>query len=198
MSRFEKVLLHLSTLATAASGAAYFWMKYLMTSSDPFSAIHHPWQPRMLALHVVAAPFLVFALGLMTRDHILGKVRERRRERGRGSGLWSALIAGPMVASGYLIQVFTDPAPRRVLLVIHLASGLLFVLLFLGHLAAARGRRPRAGGARRRAARGGRRTAAVERAPHGARLDWAQEGGVPSDVRPDRMELQAGPEGRRS
>jgi hypothetical protein len=198
VSRFERLLLHLSTAATAASGGVYFWMKFMMTSDDPFSVLHHPWQPAMLALHVVAAPFLVFALGLMTRDHILGKIRDRRREGGRGSGLWSALTAGPMVASGYLIQVFTDPGPRRVLLVVHLGSGILFTLLFLGHVVAARARRGRGGRSRRRPARAGRRGAPhPETAIASRRLDWAPEGGVTSVVRPDRTELQAGPEGRR-
>ena len=191
MSRFQKILLHLSTWVTAASGLVYFWMKDVMTTSDPFSALHHPWQPHMLALHILAAPFLVFALGLMTRDHILGKIRERRQESGRGSGLWSVAVAGPMIASGYLIQVFTDPAPRRALVLIHLVSGSLFALLFLGHLVATRARR-RSAGSRRRPGRGRRRIM-----PRSAtRLDWAREGGVPSVVRHEASELQAGTEGR--
>jgi hypothetical protein len=144
VTRFERILLHLSTWSTAASGLIYFWMKHFMTSDDPFSAIHHPWQPHLLSLHVLAAPFLVFALGLMTRDHIFGKIRDRGNGRGRGSGIWTVVVAGPMIASGYLIQVYPDPAPRRALVVAHLAAGCLFVLLLFGHVAAARVRGRRA------------------------------------------------------
>jgi hypothetical protein len=192
VTRFERLLLHLSTWTTAASGLVYFWMKYLMRSEDPFSAIHHPWQPHMLGLHVLAAPFLVFALGLMTRDHIFGKIRDRGNGRGRRSGLWTVVVAGPMIASGYLIQVFPDPAPRRALMVTHLAAGCLFALLLLGHVVAARFR-SRAAAPLRAGRRRGRRAAAGGR----ARLDWSRGGGVRSDIRRESTERNAAPEGRR-
>jgi hypothetical protein len=117
-------------------------MKYLMTGEDPYSVVHHPLQPHALSLHVILAPVLVFALGLITRDHILGYLREPRQRRGRATGILAVALAAPMIVSGYLMQVLTDPAPRRILSVIHLAGGGLYILLFLGHLAASRnGRR---------------------------------------------------------
>lgn len=147
MSRFEKILLHLSTAFTALSGLVYFWMKYLKGPADPWSALRHPWQPHLLALHLLAAPFLVFAIGLITREHVVGNLREGRLQRGRASGVVTFALGAPMIATGYLMQVLNDPRPRRVLLIAHLASGILFTVLLGAHAVAARpGRRPPARG----------------------------------------------------
>ncbi|HEU4402302.1 MAG TPA: hypothetical protein VFT43_09370, partial [Candidatus Polarisedimenticolia bacterium] len=74
MSLFEKILLNLATGLAALSGFVYLVMKYFMTSDDPFSVLHHPWQPYALALHVLVGPAAVFALGLITRGHILDRL----------------------------------------------------------------------------------------------------------------------------
>jgi len=155
---FERTLLNVSTGLVALSGGVYFYMKYLMTGDDPYSVVHHPLQPHALSLHVLLAPVLVFALGLITREHIIGYLLETRQSRGRATGIVSVSLAAPMIVSGYLMQVLTDPGPRRVLSVIHVAGGSLYVLLFLGHLAASRnGRRGTGGNGGGRA--GGRRGA---------------------------------------
>ena len=155
MNPFERALLNASTCLVALTGGVYFFMKYMMTGGDAYSVIHHPLQPHALSLHVLLAPVLVFALGLITRDHILGYLREPRQRRGRATGILAVGLAAPMIVSGYLMQVLTDPAPRRILAVIHLAGGSLYVLLFLGHLVASRnGRR---GGNESGGGRAGRR-----------------------------------------
>ena len=158
MNPFERTLLNASTCLVALTGGVYFYMKYLMTGEDPYSVVHHPLQPHALSLHVLLAPVLVFALGLITRDHIVGYLLESRQRRGRATGIVAVCLAAPMIVSGYLMQVLTDPGPRRILSVIHVAGGALYVLLFLGHLAASRnGRRGTNGngggrpGSRRRA-----------------------------------------------
>jgi hypothetical protein len=121
-------------------------MKYLMTGSDPFSAIHHPWQPHALSLHVIAGPAAVFALGLIARDHILDRLLDTRQRRGRAGGIVILALAVPMIASGYLMQVLTDPGIRRVLAGAHVVSGALYALLFAGHLLASRSVRRGANG----------------------------------------------------
>ena len=142
MSPFERTLLNASTWLVALSGSVYFYMKYLMRGDDPYSIIHHPLQPHALSLHVLSAPILVFALGLIARDHIIGYLFESRQRRGRATGILAVSLAVPMIVSGYLMQVLTDPGPRRILSIIHLAGGALYVVLFLGHLVASRnGRR---------------------------------------------------------
>lgn len=189
MSAFERWLLHVATWITGATGFLYLGMKYLMTRDDPFSAVNHPWQPHVLALHVLAAPLLVFALGLIAREHIVGRFLDERPQSGRASGAATILVAFPMIASGYLMQVVTDPPVRRVLIVIHIASGVLFALWFAAHLLAARvGRR----------ASGGRRGARMQRFGRAAsrrRLVRVGSGGILSLPRRRTMDVPAGPGG---
>ena len=147
MSPFERILLHASAVAAAATGGVYIWMKWFLPATDPFSVVHHPWQPHVLSWHVLVAPFLVFALGLITREHIIGRFLEDRPRRGRATGVLAVLPAAAMIVSGYLTQVLTDPAARKAMGIAHAASGALFMLLFLAHLVAAPPGRRAANGA---------------------------------------------------
>lgn len=187
MSRFECLLLHVATWITAASGALYFAMKYLMERDDPFSALNHPWQPYVLALHVIAAPLLVFALGLITPVHVLAKLQDRRTPKGRASGLSAYVVGGVMIVSGYFIQVSSASGPRRAWVVTHVASGAAFAVLLLAHLVVSRSR-ARTGG-RGRAGRDVRAR---------ARLDWLRRGGILSALRRRSSGPRAALQGRRS
>ena len=161
MNAFEKGLLSVTTFAAAATGLVYFWMKHLLRSADPFSVVHHPWQPRVLASHVLLVPLLVFALGLIAQDHILAHFLDDRAHRSRRSGIGAVVLALPMVGSGYLLQVLTGPGPRRVLALIHAASGAAFAILYVVHLVLSRSPRRATHGAGARPGRrrpGGRRT----------------------------------------
>jgi hypothetical protein len=142
MSRLERILLHASIALAAASGIVYVVMRDLLPRSDPFSVLGHPWQPHVLAAHVLVAPFFVFALGLIAREHILERVRNGRSPAGRRSGIVTILLALPMIVSGYGVQVVTAPFLRRGLGIAHLASGLAFALLYGVHLLRAYRRRP--------------------------------------------------------
>ena len=155
MSGLERALVNVSTWLMALTGAAYFFMKYLMSGDDPFSVIHHPWQPHALSLHVIAGPAAVFALGLIARDHILARIVEPRQRRGRATGVVLVALTMPMIISGYLMQVLTDPAIKRVLMGVHVVSGALYIVLFAGHLVASMSARNGAKGGGRRAANGG-------------------------------------------
>lgn len=136
MSRLERILLNLTTLLTAATGLVYAGMKYLVEPADPFSVVNHPWQPLLLSTHVLAAPLLLFGLGLITREHIIGKYRDLRTRKGRRTGILTALTLVPMVGSGYLLQVLTSRGGRDAAGVIHLASGIVFLVAYGLHLAA--------------------------------------------------------------
>ncbi len=85
-----------------------------------------------------------------------------------GGGEFSVIhhlaLALPMIASGYLVQVVTDPAARRVLAGVHIAGGGLYVLLFAGHLVVSRNGSHRGGSGRRSARRGHSRTPRLDRA----------------------------------
>lgn len=138
MSRIEKGLVHASSWLVAGTGLVYGWMKYFVRNDDPFSAVNHPWQPAALAWHVLVAPLLVFAVGMIAQEHILSRVREAARTRGRTVGAVAAAVVVPMVLSGYGLQVVTDERLRPLLVWVHLGTGVLFCLAYLGHVAMSR------------------------------------------------------------
>jgi hypothetical protein len=152
--RFERILLLVSVVLAGGSGLVFAWMKHLMRSSDPFSVVNHPWQPLILSLHVLAAPVLLFALGLITRDHILGRAKDPRARRGRWSGILAAGVLLPMVGSGYTLQVLVDRGARDLMGWGHLGAGALFLGLYAAHFVLARGGRQRQGSNRASAERG--------------------------------------------
>lgn len=133
ISRFEKALLVVTVILTGATGLGYACMKYLLKSSDPFSVVNHPWQPLLLSAHVLAAPALLFALGLITREHIVGKYRDPKARRGRKTGILMAWILLPMASTGYGLQVLTSRGPRQIMGWAHLGIGTLFLLLYGAH-----------------------------------------------------------------
>jgi hypothetical protein len=121
----------------SASGIVYGAMKYFLPGSNPDSRLGHPWQPAVLAAHVLAAPVAVFAMGLLLRGHALPRLKHGEPE-GRKTGLSLTAAGMPLVFSGYLVQVFTGEALRKGMGWIHAALGLLFALAFLMHMPGSR------------------------------------------------------------
>lgn len=139
MSRFEAWAIHLSTLLVGGTGLVYAWLRYVATPADPY-AVAHPLQPAAQHLHLLAAPLLVFAAGLIWREHVWAHFQRGVRAR-RRSGLGLLLTLVPMVASGYLLQAAVEPAWRSVWVGVHLGASGLWLAAYLGHLAVAvRGR----------------------------------------------------------
>jgi hypothetical protein len=117
----------------ATSGAAYFWMKYMLHTDDPLAVVNHPLQPSMLHLHVLAAPVFLFMVGVLFNSHVarrIGKTIPNRR-----SGILALGTIAAMTVSGYALQVVTGAGLQRVWLVVHLGSGALFALAYVTHLA---------------------------------------------------------------
>ena len=141
MSRFENILLQATTWLSTLTGFIFLVMKYGMSSDDPYSVLGHPWQPHFLAAHVLIGPAFVFALGLISREHVVGLFFNDLVPRGRRSGASTIMLAAPMILSGYLLQVITHPFMRRLLVVLHVAAGILFIAVFALHLAGAARRR---------------------------------------------------------
>ncbi|MBI4456780.1 MAG: hypothetical protein HY644_12890 [Acidobacteria bacterium] len=132
MSRWEAWLFHILTAVVSLTGAVYFWMKNLMETDDPFSLVNHPLQPFMLSIHILSAPLLVFAVGIIFNSHIASKLRKANGGN-RRSGMASLFSFLPMVISGYLLQVSSDATVHRLALVLHLATGAIFVTTYLAH-----------------------------------------------------------------
>jgi len=127
MTRFEKWSVWLTSALTAITGVGYFWTKYVMVSDDPWAVIHSPLEPWFLRVHVVAAPALVFAVGMITTRHVWRHFRSRLR-LGRRTGLSAAIALAPMILTGYLIQVITHPGWLRAMAWSHMGFGLLYIV----------------------------------------------------------------------
>jgi len=135
MMALERRGLHAAALAAALTGGLYGWFRYFGQRMGDFGPEPSPWQGIWHHLHVLAAPLLLFMLGVVLRGHLLPKLRAGARE-GRRTGLTLGLLVAPMVLSGYGIQVVTEARWHVALAWIHGLSSLLFVSAYLVHLIA--------------------------------------------------------------
>lgn len=120
-------------VVVAVTGTVYLYMKYAMTTDDPFAIVNHPWQPTMLSTHVVAAPFFVAFFGMLFRSHSFGKLRSRNPAN-RRTGWTSVLGFSAMALTGYLIQVATTPFLITFFIWTHVAASVVFVVGYGVHL----------------------------------------------------------------
>ncbi len=133
MTWWERRGFNASCVVVGATGFAYWYMKYVLVTDDPFAIINHPWQPAMLSIHLVAAtPFVAF-FGMLFRSHSFGKIRSAQPAN-RRSGWTSLLGFAAMALSGYFIQVTSSPALITAWIWIHVATGTLFVIGYGVHL----------------------------------------------------------------
>lgn len=132
MKTFERWALHLGALLTGLSGLGYGWLRYFKQVQGEFGPEPHPLQSLVQHAHVLAAPLLLFALGMTVRGHLSTKLRAGTRE-GRRTGLGAGLLIAPMVLAGYLVQVATAPMWRTAFAWVHGISSLLFLLSYIGH-----------------------------------------------------------------
>jgi hypothetical protein len=106
-------------------------MRFLVAPIDEWAVVNHPWQPHVQHLHVLVAPLLVFAAGLIWSAHVVGKLKNGRTNR--VPGLVLTVLVLPMAASGYLLQVAVDPNWRTKWIWVHVVSSVLWVLAFVVH-----------------------------------------------------------------
>jgi len=121
------------SLIVGVSGIAYLWMKYFVENSDPTAVVNHPWQPAVFNLHVLASPALILMFGIVFNSHIVRKLGNRRPPN-RRTGLISLVTFGTMGVSGYALQVITSEAWLAAVVVVHVASGLVFGAVYVTHL----------------------------------------------------------------
>lgn len=133
MKAWESRLANGALVAVAATGIAYGMLKYFVPATDPDSPFAHPWQPGILKAHLLAAPLFVFGIGLLFRQHALGRLKAGRQD-GRRSGMSLLFAAAPLVVSGYSIQVLTGETATRWTGWLHAALGVLFTAVWAFHL----------------------------------------------------------------
>lgn len=131
MNRLEAWLLHLSTIVLTITGAVYAYVHYLMKPADPFSVINSPIEPYLLDIHIIAAPVLVVAIGIILHSHILFKIEGGSRPA-RKSGITLIPLFLIMAVSGYLLQI-TSGVMNRIFFWCHLVSGSLWALVYAAH-----------------------------------------------------------------
>ncbi len=132
MKRWEALTTHGSLALIALSGVVYGAMKYVLAGRDPDSPLGHPWQPDVLKVHLLAAPFVVFAIGMLFRSHALIRLRRGERE-GRRSGLTLLSLAAPLILSGYVLQALTGEAARTWTGYSHTAAGIVLAVGYAVH-----------------------------------------------------------------
>lgn len=142
VTRFHRRFLYLTTLLAMVSGVAYFCMKRFLTPADPWAAINHPLEPWMLKIHILSAPLMLFAVGLITTQHIWRSLRSKL-PTGRASGLVFTVAFVPLALGGYSIQIVTQPLALEVLAWSHLALGLACTVALVLHRRVLRPRRLR-------------------------------------------------------
>ena len=131
----------------AVSGVGYGAMKYLVRSDDPFAVSHHPLQPLFLKAHVLCAPVLVFAVGMVFTRHVVSQWKSGR-PFGRTSGIGIVATLVPMIFSGYALQTLTSDRWMFRVAMLHLAVSTVYLCGLFVH-AIGSWRRERRGGALR-------------------------------------------------
>jgi hypothetical protein len=169
VSRFERWFVWITSVATFLTGFVYLWMKYLLVNGDPFAVVNHPWQPYVLKLHILVAPLLIFAVGMVTLRHIWRHVKAGERA-GRRSGLLTGLVLGPMILTGYLLQAITQTGWLKAMAISHISLGILFGAGLLAHQFAAGGKAARAARSATRRARREHRRRPISRLPVADRI----------------------------
>lgn len=126
MNPFQKRLLWSSSLLTGLTGIVYFWMKHFLEPADPWAVINHPLQPWVLKAHIIVAPVMIFAVGLIATEHIWRHFRSSMR-LSRRSGLMTMWLLAPMILTGYLIQAVTHRGWLAVIVWTHIVTGVLYL-----------------------------------------------------------------------
>lgn len=156
MKVWEARLNHLSNILVGGTGIVYGVMRYFMEPAQPWDVVNHPWQPHLQHAHVVAAPLMVFALGIIWRTHVLQKLRSGKPYRWT-SGIFLIASSGPMVVSGYLLQTAVSAWWRQAWAWVHIVTSVVWMVGYLIHLVSSKGEREGVAGKPAQSSRSSRR-----------------------------------------
>lgn len=127
MSTFEKWSVWVTSVLVGLTGIGYFWTKYLVQPTDPFAVVNHPLQPWFLKAHILVSPLLLLAVGAILVHHIWNHFRQGV-SKGRKSGIVTAIVFLPMVATGYLIQAVTAQGWLEAMAISHIVLGFVYLV----------------------------------------------------------------------
>ena len=137
MQKNERWLHHSANITVGISGLIYFYMLYVIEPAemDDFSVLNHPYQNLILNIHILTAPFLIFAVAYTAKSHILAKVKKRYKGPGRRSGLLMVTLFVPMVISAYIMQTTSNEGLKQVMVYTHNTTSIFWVLTYIIHQA---------------------------------------------------------------
>lgn len=122
---------HWASYLTITHGVIYFVLKYFMQVESEYGLRPHPYQSLIQGIHIVLSPLLIFAFGLLFKDHIVRMYKNAIYKRKTGITLTLTMII--MILSGYLVQVIYQQNPKMVIAYIHIAVSGVFTLAYLIH-----------------------------------------------------------------
>lgn len=122
---------HWVTYLTILHGVVYFIFKYFMKIESEYGLRPHPYQSLTQGLHILLSPLLIFAFGLLFKDHILRMYQNAVYKRKTGITLTLTMLI--MIFSGYAVQVIYAESPKLVSAYIHIGISALFTFAYLIH-----------------------------------------------------------------
>lgn len=95
---------HISHYFALLTGLGYNLVMHFMKVKTEYGMRPNSWQGYWQGAHILVVPALIFAVGVLWRDHIYTKYRNGVKKK-RKSGLILIISFFLMTVSGYLIQV---------------------------------------------------------------------------------------------
>lgn len=102
-----------------------------MKTESEYGLLPHPLQSYFQGIHIVFSPLLIFAFGLLFKDHIVKMYKNALYKR--KTGITLVLTMTVMIISGYLVQVIYQAQSKELVAIIHIAISALFTLAYLIH-----------------------------------------------------------------
>lgn len=123
---------HFAHYLAVLSGLGYFIVIEFFKVDSKYGIRPHETQGYWQGFHILAVPFLVFAVGLLWNDHILKKLKSKTNHK-RKSGIILLISFFLMTISGYLIQLITHEAILEICIDIHVYISFLWIIFYGYH-----------------------------------------------------------------
>jgi hypothetical protein len=132
--RWQRRALYLAGAALLVTGGLWLLIHYSVGAGA--GELPHPLEAWCLSVHGLAAFAGLFVLGVLAAGHIPQGWRLSHRQEWpmqRLTGLWLCVLAGLLVATGYLLYYFAPEGVRPALGWAHAGLGLLMAGLIVSH-----------------------------------------------------------------